>query len=373
MVIRRISVWAVELPLSAPYFLSGGRLRFDKLDSTFVRIDTDDDCGWGEACPWGESYLPAHGRGARAAIAVLAPALLRHDAAALGDINRLMDTALPGHLYAKSALDMACWDLLGKRANLPLWKLFGGENAAPVAANSSISTAAPDDMARAIVAARAAGYRAHSAKIGGSNVALDIARMEAIDAALTPDEHITYDVNRAWTPAVAAQVLGSAAARRLRPDVWIEQPCETIEQCAQVRRRAPQPLMLDECLHSYADHLRAWRLAAGEGIKLKPNRVGGLTRALRLRDFGVEVGWQMHIEDVGGSALADTAALHLAAATPDANRLASWLCHAHLAVDPVAGQGARHGGDGLIRVPRAPGIGVAPDPDALAAPVVYEA
>ena len=77
---------------------------------------------------------------------------------------------------------------------------------------------------------------------------------------------------------------------------------------------------------------------ACEGVKVKPNRLGGLTKARQVRDFGVSVGWQMHIEDLGGSALADTG--HSSdASTPDANRLASWLCHYHLSDDPVPGAG----------------------------------
>jgi L-alanine-DL-glutamate epimerase-like enolase superfamily enzyme len=81
----------------------------------------------------------------------------------------------------------------------------------------------------------------------------------------------------------------------------------------------------------------------------------------------------MHIEDLGGSALADTAAIHLAASTPDANRLASWLCHYHLSVDPVPGQGARNA-QGLATPPEVPGLGVAPDPERLGAPVaLYDA
>ena len=75
MKITRITTWQLDLPLSQPYWLSGGRLRFDALDSTFVRIDTDEGfSGWGEGCPWGHTYLPAHGPGLRAGIATLAPA-----------------------------------------------------------------------------------------------------------------------------------------------------------------------------------------------------------------------------------------------------------------------------------------------------------
>jgi len=360
MRINRITVWQMDLPLTRPYFLSGGRLKFEFLDSTFVRIDTDEGLsGWGEGCPWGHTYLPAHGPGIRAGLETLASALIGRDPLALDAINRVMDMALPGHNYAKSAIDMACWDVLGKTTGMPLWRLLGAEAADPVAVNSSISTGTPDEMIALIKAASAQGYRVHSAKVGGADPARDIERIEAISAALPANETVTFDVNRAWTPAVAIRVLNSVDARD-----WIEQPCETLDQCAHVARRVGHPILLDECLHTFQDHLDAWTRQACEGVKVKPNRVGGLTKARRIRDFGVSVGWQMHIEDVGGSALADTAALHLASSTPSENRLASWLCHAHLAVDPVPGQGARNIA-GLATPPAHPGIGVDPDVDLL--------
>ena len=361
--ITRITVWAADLPLREPYRLSGGRLAFERLDSTFVRIDSDEGpSGWGEGCPWGTTYLPAHGPGIRAGIETLAPAVLGLDPRSVRAVGEAMDVQLPGHPYVKSAIDMACWDILGQVAGLPLWQLFGGGEAAPVPVCSSIPTDTPEEMIALIRRASARGYRAHSAKLGGHDVATDIARIEAISAALPAGETVTYDINRAWTPGVAVQVLNATAARG-----WVEQPCETLDQCAHVARRIANPIMLDECLHTFQDHLEAWRLGACEGVKVKPNRVGGLIKALQVRDFGVSVGWQMHIEDLGGSALADTAAIHLAAATPEANRLASWLCHDHLSVDPVPGQGARNEG-GFATPPSAPGLGVAPEPARLGDP-----
>lgn len=369
MRISNISVWQVDLPLREPYYLSGGRLRFDHLDSTFVRLQTDEGLiGWGEACPWGHTYLPAHGPGVRAGMETLSPAVLGEDPCALDHVNRVMDITLPGHPYAKAAIDIACWDIFGQVTGMPLWKLLGGAEADPVSVNSSISTGSPDEMIALIKAARAKGYRTHSAKIGGADIAADIARIEAISSALLPEENVTFDVNRAWKLATAVQVLNSVTARD-----WIEQPCETLDECAHVATRVPQPIMLDECLHTFNDHLNAWRIRAGEGVKVKPNRVGGLTKARQIRDFGLSVGWQMHIEDVGGSALADTAAIHLASATPSGNRLASWLCHYHLAVDPVPGYGARNE-NGFASPPSTPGLGVVPDPENLGLPVaVYEA
>jgi len=368
MKIARVSVWQKTLPLIHPYWLSGGRLKFESLDSTIMRLDTDEGLsGWGEGCPWGHTYLPAFGGGIRAAMDLLAPLLIGQDPRQIDGLNRVMDAALPGHPYAKAPLDIALWDLAAQAADVPLFVMLGGAQGRSTPVNSSISTGTPEEMVDLILSARAEGYRTHSAKIGGSNPALDVARIEAIEAVLQNDEQVTYDVNRAWTPSQAVEVMNAVSARS-----WFEQPCETLDQCSHVRGLTGQPIMLDECLHSFQDHLEAWKLGACEGVKVKPNRLGGLSKARQVRDFGVSVGWRMHIEDVGGTVIADTAALHLAFSTPEEHRLASWLCHAHLTDDPAPGQGARNK-DGVVVLPRTPGLGVVPDEDWLGPPAtVYD-
>ena len=241
MKISGISMWQMELPLSEPYRLSGGWLLFERLDSTFVRVETDEGLvGWGEGCPWGHTYLPAHGVGLRAALTILAPAVLGEDPCVPEALERLMDVALPGHQEAKSVINMACWDVFGQRASLPLWKLWGGAERQPVAVNSSISTGTPEEMIALIRRASAAGYRTHSAKIGGSDADADIERMEAIAAALPKGEMVTFDVNRAWSPGTAVRVLNS-----VRSHDWIEQSCEILDQCAHVARRVKQPILLE--------------------------------------------------------------------------------------------------------------------------------
>ena len=361
--IARITVWAKALQLREPYWLSGGRLKFEALDSTFVRIECDDgNVGWGEGCPWGNTYLPAFGGGIRAATELLAPRLIGENPLDVDRLNRLIDTTLPGHLYAKSALDVALWDIAARRADVPLYTLLGGADGNSVDVNSSIPTGTPEQMVASLLAARNEGYRTHSAKIGGDQAAFDVARIEAIEAVCLPDEKVTYDVNRSWTPSIAIEVMNSVPGNG-----WYEQPCETLDQCVRVQRKTRQPIALDECLHTYQDHLDAWKLEACQGVKVKPNRLGGITKSRRVRDLGVAVGWRMHIEDVGGTVLADTAAIHLALSTPQENRMASWLCHPHLADDYAAGEGARNE-HGKIVLADKPGIGVEPPEEWLGEP-----
>lgn len=363
MKVTGLAVWRMTLPLAHPYSLSGGRLWVHELDTTFVRVSTDAGiAGWGEGCPWGSTYLPAFPAGLRAGIAELAPAVLGADPTRPDVLDRRMDEALPGHPYVKSAIDMACWDVAGRAAGRPVADLLGGDTGEPVLVQSSIPTGSPAEMVASIGRARAAGYRVHSPKVG-SGVADDVARIRAIGAALPAGESVTFDANRAWLPDEAIRVMHQTE----EVDAYFEQPCETYEECLAVRRATRQPLILDESLVTYADGLRAVQDRACEAVGLKLNRVGGLTKARRLRDLCAAAGIRMNIEECGGSALADTAAVHLARATPASHRRATWLCHEMLTVDPVAG-GARNDG-GVATLPDAPGLGAAPDLNLLGDPI----
>jgi len=127
MRIRRVQVYQVDLPLhEGAYKWSGGK-SVEVFDSTVVRIETEQGlAGYGETCPLGPAYLPAYAAGVRAGIAELAPRLIGMDPCELERINRAMDAALKGHPYTKSAIDIACWDLLGQAASMAAWLLAAG-------------------------------------------------------------------------------------------------------------------------------------------------------------------------------------------------------------------------------------------------------
>ena len=117
MRITRIAAWQVDLPLhEGSYKWSGGK-SVAVFDSTVVAVETDAGItGYGEVCPLGPAYLPAYAAGVRAGLKELAPKLIGEDPTQLAKLNRTMDAALKGHPYVKSAVDVACWDILGKKA-----------------------------------------------------------------------------------------------------------------------------------------------------------------------------------------------------------------------------------------------------------------
>ena len=364
MKITRITVFQVELPLEHPYWLSGGRLKFERLDATLVKLETDAGItGWGEGTPWGHTYVPAHGPGIRAGIETMARFVLGLDPRHLLQVERAMDLALPGHLYAKSPIDMACWDIAGQAAGLPIADLMGGGSRRPAPIASSVGAKTVAETREVMDRYRARGYVVHSVKIGG-DVDRDIARIRDVEAHRPAGERILYDVNRGWTRQQALRVM--KATEDL--GVMFEQPCETLDDIAGLRPAHAAPVSVDESLVTLQDAARIARDGLAEVFGIKLNRVGGLTRAARMRDIALAHGIDMFVMATGGSVLADTEALHLAATIPDDNMLGVWACQDMLTVDIAPGRGPRNI-DGHLHLPDAPGLGVHPDEGLLGDPV----
>jgi len=365
--IQRITVYALDLPLTKAYKISGGRLFVEKMQSTIVSIETNTGLvGWGEGCPFGNAYLPAFAGGIRAGIAELAPALLGESPLHLTQINHLMDAELAGHGYVKSALDMACWDVLGKHCQLPLYALLGGRFSPHADLLGVFANGSPEAMVADMQALRDLGYRFFSPKIGG-DVTLDIARIRAILADLQSNEKLTIDANRAWLPDQAVQIMNSIQDFTL----YFEQPCETLDECLTVRRLTRAPMILDECIHSFQDLLRAQREGIAQAISIKVGRVGGLSKARQMRDFCVATGLRMNIEETGGTVIAGTAAVHLAVSTPLRYRLATSDSTRLHAVVPAEGGYVFDQGKAILS--EQVGLGIQPIPEILGIPIAtYE-
>ncbi len=368
MKITRISVYRKDLPLADPYWLSGGRLKFDVLDATFVKLETDAGLtGWGEGTPWGHTYVPAHGPGIRAGIETMAPVILGQDPRMNELVERAMDLCLPGHLYAKAPVDLACWDIMGKASGLPIADLLGGRRDTGTPAASSVSSGDPDYMMGIIDKYRGQGYVAHSAKVGG-DVDRDIERIRHIEANRKPGEIILYDVNRAWTRREAGIVMNAVADL----GVTFEQPGETLDDIAEIRKVTTSPISVDETLVTLQDACRIARDGIADVFGIKLNRVGGLTKARRMRDVALAHGIQMFVMATGGSVMADTEAAHVAQSIPEEFIRASWSCQDMLTVDVAPGRGCRTK-DGMLTVDDTPGLGCDPNEAILGDPVaVYE-
>lgn len=363
MKIKAINVYQVDLPLKeGRYSWSEGKY-VEVFDCTVVEIETDEGVsGYGEVCPLGPFYLPAYGPGVRTGAGELAPHLIGSDPTEIGKINLTMDSALLGHPYVKSGLDMACWDLLGKRTGLSVCDLMGGRHGDSVALYRAISQQEPEEMAKNIAGYRDEGYTKFQLKVGG-DADDDIARIFATRDILDRGEILVADANTGWLMHEAARVVDAVAD----VDVYIEQPCKSYEESLTIRQRTARPFILDENIDGLQALLRAHGDGAMDAINLKISKVGGLTKARQIRDLCVSLGIAMTIEDSWGGDIITAAIAQLAQSTPERFRFSATDFNSYGTVRTATGAPSRV--NGHMEVSKAPGLGIEPDFDTLGEPV----
>ena len=105
---------------------------------------------YGEVVPLGPNYLPSYAAGVRTGISQLAPHLLGRDPLKIKVLNDIMDYNLKGHPYVKSPIDMACWDILGKVAKMPVSTLLGGSQQDSIILYRAIPQRPPEEMAELV-------------------------------------------------------------------------------------------------------------------------------------------------------------------------------------------------------------------------------
>jgi L-alanine-DL-glutamate epimerase-like enolase superfamily enzyme len=362
--IARLDVYGYDLTYAhGDYVMSGGRV-VNRLPSTVVRITTRGGAqGYGETCPLGATYLPGFGEGARIALREVAPALIGVDAANLAAVAGRMELALRGHGYAKSAVDVACWDVLGKVTGQPVAALLGGALQSELPLYVAVPMRSADEMAAFVQEQRRSGVHRFQLKLGGAPEE-DAMRVAAVMDATGPEDAIIADANGGWRrqdAIIAARLL--ERHERLR----LEQPCPTLEECLSVRRSCTLPMVLDEIITDLPAFVRAVQADAMDHINLKIGRVGGLTRARMMRDVAIELGIRLTIEDSWGGDLVTAAVSHLAAGSPPAALFAVSFMN-DWTVEHVAGYRPRSL-EGWGPVPTGPGLGVEVDETLLGAPL----
>ena len=376
MKIERIEIYGTHLPYAGgSYSLSGGRV-YTGFDATYARILTNTGLeGWGETTPFGATYIAADAATARAALDTLAPALIGQDPRGCEGIYATMDEVMSGQRHAKTALDVACWDIAGKAANLPAYMLLGGmqDADAPIPMISSIPTDTPDEMRRNIAQHRQAGFIGHSIKIGASESeggpALDAERITKCLADRNQGEWFLADANGGMKPEQLKRLFALLPSGL---DFVLEAPCASWAETKTIRHTCPYPMLLDELVQTEADIISLIKDDVADGVGLKISKQGGLTPSRKQRDIALAAGLVISVQETVGSEIAFAALLHLAAATPRSH-LRCALDTRSMVAKSVAQFDAPIINGGALP-PAVPGLGVAVNLEALGKPLaVYGA
>ena len=364
MKIKRIIAYQVDLPLhEGSYKWSGGK-SVDVFDSTIVAVETDDGhIGYGECCPLGPFYLPSYGAGVRAGIKELGPHLIGQNPIETGKLNQLMDQCMKGHPYVKSPIDIACWDIKGQVTGMPICEMLGGRYGDDFVLYRAISQIEPEAMATNVKKYRDEGYRRFQLKVGG-NPDEDIERIKLASAVLSPGDKLIADANTGWLMHEAARVVRAVDDI----DVYIEQPCETYEECLSIRERTSHPFILDEVINDIDILVRGHADRAMDVVNIKISKFGGLTKAALARDLCVKLGIAMTLEDSWGGDITTAAIAHLAHSTPTDYLFTATDFNSYVTVSTANGAPQRK--NGRMSASNDSGLGIKPKMDVLGDPEI---
>ncbi|WP_066343053.1 mandelate racemase/muconate lactonizing enzyme family protein [Azohydromonas lata] len=331
-----------------------------KRDAIVVRVETDEGLtGYGEA-------HPGRSPGAVAALvnATLNPMLVGMDACdVVGVWSRVHRMQLSSHglgagaALALSGIDLALWDIRGKAAGMPLYRLLGGSRKRLPAYAGGISLGF-QPVPQLVEEARghvAAGYRALKLRLG-DNPRDDAARVRAVREALGPDVDILTDANTAWSLADARRVIPTLAEARVG---WLEEPFSALDFGAY---RIAATLAPSLPIAAGENHYTRWdfaRLLEDRAVTLwQPDlsKTGGITEALRIAAMASAFGITVH-PHCSATGINHAATLHFLAALDNGGYFEACVSRFNPLRD-MFGVPFALGADGCVEPPEKPGIGM---------------
>ncbi len=272
---------------------------------------------------------------------------------------------------AKSGIDLALHDLMGKALGVPVCQLIGGRHRTRVPVAIEVAGGDPDDMANACLAYMEKGVRAFKPKIGGFPDA-DAERLRVIRQAVGPDVSIRADANQGYTPKEAIRLCRLLERHGVELEL-LEQPVPTwdLHGLAEVKHAVDTLIEADESCFTVHDAMNLVRLDAVDVLNIKIAKAGGLYNAKKIAAIAEAAGLQCVLGTGFGLGLKVAAKCHLAASTVgiiDAVEFTELGLHDNLLAPPYDQLLALPlDEDGCLPVPDGPGLGVEVDLEKLAA------
>jgi L-alanine-DL-glutamate epimerase-like enolase superfamily enzyme len=365
MQIQAVDIFRADLPMKEPLISTfyGSVMTIDQARDVVVKITSDDGhVGYGAT-----AQVPAyHGMTQEMIVGAcrhLAPLLVGKDPNDFALIHDVMDWAIVRADPAKCAIDMALFDLVGKATDRPAYALMGGRRRDSIATTWTLATGDTtgtwtDEQTAAEARRRHdmgyRGFEVHIGSVPGSGFERDLARIAAIKEAC-PDVAIDADAHRNW--AVKEAILAIRALERFQ--IWVEQPCETMRQLAEVRANVTTGIIADESCQNVQDLVEVINLRAADAICLKPIKAGGLYKSWQMATLAERFGLAVRVDGIPGeSVLSNTASAHVAM-TLKQPIVCGVMQHARLERDFASG-GIQYR-DGKVTLPDAPGLGCGVD------------
>lgn len=352
MKIKSAEYWTVTMPMEEPYAIA-----YDKTDTAtnlFLRIETDTGLiGFGCAAP--EKTIT--GETVEGTLASfrdsISPAVIGEDPLRYRHVLESVRLQLSRAPSALAALDMALFDILGKQAKLPVWKLLGGVRE-KIATSITIGILPERETVERSKARVQEGFRALKLK-GGLDWEADAARVRKVRENVGSGVELFFDANQGYSPQTTLQFAELTKECGL---VCIEQPTPAgdIGAFSEMSLACPIPLMADESVMSFGDALNL--LDSGVGyFNVKLMKSGGVCAAQPIAELAKYSGIGVMVGCMDESALGIAAGLHFALSSPGVTH-ADLDGHIGLQTDPADGTVVFR--DGFLYPKDAPGFGFDP-------------
>jgi L-alanine-DL-glutamate epimerase-like enolase superfamily enzyme len=352
--IKDVEIFAFDIPLKQPFRIAIGEMK--AANDVLVRVHTDAGIvGLGEACP----FPPITGETQETNLAAaksIREMVKGKDPLAIEGILNEIGPLVHSNPSAVAAYDMALYDILGKAAGLPLYRLLGGDKPS-FETDITIGLDTPQVMADRAGGYASEGYKTLKAKVG-QDPDLDFSRLEAIRGAVGYELSLRIDANQGWTVPQAIAALRKMEKLQIQ---FCEQPVVAWDTAGlkAVRAQSPIPIMADEAIYLPSDAVKLIRAEACDLFNIKLMKAGGIMNGIRIAHIAGGANMRCMVGCMLESGLALTAAAHLAASQGN-------IIYADLdgnsehTVDPVIG-GIKVSA-GIITLPEKPGLGLDIDP-----------
>nr|AUN35805.1 muconate cycloisomerase [uncultured bacterium] len=286
MRITRIESFPVRIPLKPERRMISSLGQHTVSDYVVVRVSTDagiDGVGeatvmprWSGETVWGATALIDN---------VLAPAVIGKDPHDIGSIDSAMERATALNWFAKSAIEMACWDIQGKEADKPVYELLGGA-VRPLSIRCRFSMGAydPERARRRAIELLADGFSTFKVKVG-TKPAEDIERVRIVREVIGPKHEIVIDANCGWDAPTAISSMEELKKYNIG---LFEQPTTNGDYAAlaEVRKAIrPTKVMADDIVFDLVHARECIRNNACDVVSLYPGKNGGIARTKQIVDY----------------------------------------------------------------------------------------
>jgi len=334
MIIENIEIGYTNIPL-IKIFKTALRTA-DSFDMIIIKITTK--CGivgYGETAP-SKAVTGNTKESILKVLHLLKPILIGKNIEDFNSILNLVHNCVKLNFSAKSAVEIALYDIVSQNVKLPLFKYLGGVKR-DFKSNMTISLNSVDTMVVDTIEAMEKGFKSLKIKLG-SDYKDDITRLVEINSVINSDISLKIDANQGWSIKDSVKFLNAIEGKNISID-FLEQPVKRfdIDGLRYIKKRTSIPIVADESIFSPKDAIKILETKSADMINIKLDKCGGISKAIQIADICSLYGINCMIGCMMQGAVSVGAAAHVASCRSDSIVIYDLDSPMHCKFSPVIG------------------------------------